>query len=151
MKKYVLILTFILSCNLFSQDIKLRENFNDELSGIIGSFTSSNLFLTFLSQDLIYKSNENIKLNEKQLKVILTTLKDLTSQIDLNLKNLYQIVESEKDAELVLKAISIFDELNLNNQYLIKYIENKNDENKERFLLQHKKVWQKLEYIKNNS
>jgi hypothetical protein len=142
---------FFLSCNLFSQDIKLRENFNDELSGIIGSFTSSNLFLTFLSQDLIYKSNENVNLTDKQLKVILTTLNDLTSQIDLNLKNLYQIVESEKDAELVLNAISIFDELNLNNQYLIKYIENKNDENKEKFLIQHKKVWQKLENIKNNS
>ncbi len=151
MKKYVLIVMFFLSCNLFSQDIKLRENFNDELSGIIGSFTSSNLFLTFLSQDLIYKSNENVNLTDKQLKVILTTLNDLTSQIDLNLKNLYQIVESEKDAELVLNAISIFDELNLNNQYLIKYIENKNDENKEKFLIQHKKVWQKLENIKNNS
>ncbi len=148
MRKVIITLILIFSFNLVSQEVKLRENFNSELSGIVGSFTSSNLFLTFLSQDLIYKSIEKNKLDENQIKTLLTTLNDLTTQIDMNLKNLYQIVESDKDAELVLKAISIFKELNLNNQYLVKYIENKNDENKERFLLQHKKVWGKLGNIK---
>ena len=141
--KYLLI-CIILTQTLFSQELKLRENYNSEMSSIVGSLTSSNIFLTYLSQDLIYNSFKNKNLKETEVKVLINTLTELSSQIDINLKELYQISESQKDADLILVVINVLNELKYNNDLLISYVQNPNDENHKNFLTQQKNIWNKL-------
>lgn len=145
--KYLLII-IILTSSLYSQDVKLRENYNTELSSIVGNLTSSNMFLIYLSQDLIYNSLNSKKISDKELKTILNSLEDISNQIDNNLKELYQLVESQKDAEFILKIVNVYEELKLSNKLLISYAEKKNDEYKEKYLNQRKIVWEKITEIK---
>lgn len=144
--KYLLVIIFIIQvCN--AQDLKMRENYNTELSSIVGNLTSSNIYLIYLSQDLIYKSSEIATIKESEIKVLATSLLSISSQIALNLKELYQIVESQQDADLILEVISVYEELKLSNDLLEKYLKEKNDNNKEKFLKQQKSVWDKLKKI----
>ncbi len=144
--KYLLVIIFIIQvCN--AQDLKMRENYNTELSSIVGNLTSSNIYLIYLSQDLIYKSSEITTIKESEIKVLATSLLSISSQIALNLKELYQIVESQQDADLILEVISVYEELKLSNDLLEKYLKEKNDNNKEKFLKQQKSVWDKLKKI----
>lgn len=145
--KYLLII-IILTGSLYSQDVKLRENYNTELSSIVGNLTSSNMFLIYLSQDLIYNSLNSKKISEKELKTILNSLEDVSNQIDNNLKELYQLVESQKDAEFILKIVNVYEELKLSNKLLISFAEKKNDDYKEKYLNQRKIVWEKINEIK---
>lgn len=145
--KYLLII-IILTSSLYSQDVKFRENYNTELSSIVGNLTSSNMFLIYLSQDLIYNSLNSKKISDKELKTILNSLEDISNQIDNNLKELYQLVESQKDAEFILKIVNVYEELKLSNKLLISYAEKKNDEYKEKYLNQRKIVWEKINEIK---
>ena len=115
--KYLLVIIFIIQvCN--AQDLKMRENYNTELSSIVGNLTSSNIYLIYLSQDLIYKSSEIATIKESEIKVLATSLLSISSQIALNLKELYQIVESQQDADLILEVISVYEELKLSNDLL---------------------------------
>ena len=119
--KYLLVIIFIIQvCN--AQDLKMRENYNTELSSIVGNLTSSNIYLIYLSQDLIYKSSEIATIKESEIKVLATSLLSISSQIALNLKELYQIVESQQDADLILEVISVYEELKLSNDLLEKYL-----------------------------
>lgn len=140
----LLILTYI---SLFSQEVKVRENYNNELSSMVGNLTSSNIFLIYLSQDLIYNSFEKKDLKDSELKQLVSNLDDISSQIDINLKELYQIVESQKDADLILKIVNVFDELKLSNNLLKIYLDKNNDENKEKYLNHRMIVWEKLKNI----
>lgn len=132
---------------LFSQEVKVRENYNNELSSMVGNLTSSNIFLIYLSQDLIYNSFEKKDLKDAELKQLISNLDDISSQIDINLKELYQIVESQKDADLILKIVNVFDELKLSNNLLKIYLDKNNDENKEKYLNHRMIVWEKLKNI----
>jgi len=148
MKFIVIIALFLLFINKSdSQELKLRENFNSEMSGMIGTLSYSNLYLVYLSQDLIYKSFENKVHKKDDLKVLITSLNEISIQIDDNLKSLYQIAESDKDAELILKTISVFNNLKDLNKALVFYIENKNDDSKEIYLGLKKKTWENLKEI----
>lgn len=144
--KYLLIFIFILQVSS-AQDLKLRENYNTELSSIVGNLTSSNIYLIYLSQDLIYKTSEIAKLKDTEIKALTTSLSSISSQIELNLKELYQIVESQQDADLILVVINIYEELKQTNELLEKFLINKNDDIKEKFLKQQKVVWDKLKKI----
>lgn len=152
MKFLVIIALFVfLNIQLDAQELKMRENFNSEMSGMIGTLSYSNLYLVYLSQDLIYKSFENKVHKKEELKILIFSLDEIGRQIDLNLKSLYQMSESDKDAELILKTINVFNNLKDLNKALIFYIENKNDDSKEIYLGLKKKTWDNLKEISEKS
>lgn len=151
--KFIVMITLFIFINIQSdaQELKMRENFNSEMTGMIGTLSYSNLYLVYLSQDLIYKSFENKVHKQEELKVLIFSLDEIGRQIDLNLKSLYQMSESDKDAELILKTISVFNNLNDLNKALIFYIENKNDDSKEIYLGLKKKTWDNLKEVSQKS
>lgn len=153
MKVILYFLLFNITCNFaFSQtEVKLRENFNTELSGIVGIFAASNLYLTYLSQDLIYKSFEAGNFSEKEFKQFVESLHLISTQIDENLKKLYQIVESDKDAKLILEVINTYESLKTSNINLLLYLDKKTEKEKEIYLNHKKELWEKIRNITKNS
>ena len=153
MKVILNLFLFIFFLNFaFSQtEVKLRDNFNTELSGIVGTFAASNLYLTYLSQDLIYKSFEAGNFSKKEFKQFVESLNLISIQIDENLKKLYQIVESDKDAKLILEVINIYESLKTSNVNLLQYLDKKTEQEKEIYLNHKKQLWEKIRNITKNS
>lgn len=142
--KYLLIIIFTFSINLNSQDLQLRENYNSELTSIIGSLASSNLYLSFMSIDLLSKDIVKEEMTEKKKKRVLTSLNTINDQLENNLKQLYSIAESDKDAKLIFDLVKLVQQLKLDNENLIKFVGSQSKLDLDAFNKSHKMVWENL-------
>ena len=144
MKKILIIFILISSFGLNAQDLKLRENYNTELTYIIGSLVSSNIYLSYLSIDMISKEAVEGDLDKKKEERLIKSLNSINSHLETTLKQLYSITESDDDAKMIFKLVNIVQQLKLDNQNLIIFIEDKNQSNLDSFNDSHMKVWKNL-------
>ena len=152
-KRFVQILmlvSIIILLNYISyadEKLSVRPNFNTEFSSQAGKLSANNIYLSYLSLDLIYERLLLKQLDKKNEKKLINSLYQINQGLEDNLKILYSLVESDKDAKFIYKLVSITKLLKENSANLIKYIEDKEEKSLKKFYESHLNIWIKLKEL----
>lgn len=97
-----------------------------------------------MSIDLLSKDIVKEEMTEKKKKRVLTSLNTINDQLENNLKQLYSIAESDKDAKLIFDLVKLVQQLKLDNENLIKFVGSQSKLDLDAFNKSHKMVWENL-------
>lgn len=148
LKLFFIIILFNLNIWTVEADEKLsiRPNFNTELSSQAGRLSASNIYLSYLSLDLIYE-RMTIGIDKKHEKKLLASLLQINEGLQDNLKVLYSLVESDRDAKFIYELVSITKSLKENSNNLVQYIEKRDNNSLNIFYESHLDIWTKLKKL----
>jgi|GEM_PF-2652411 len=142
----LIIFNFSMGIGFADEKMSLRPNFNTELSSQAGRLSASNIYLSYLSLDLIYE-RMTIGIEKKHEKKLLASILQINEGLEDNLKVLYSLVESDKDAKFIYELVSITKSLKDNSNNLVKYIEKRDNNSLNIFYESHLDIWTKLKKL----
>ncbi|MDC1067957.1 hypothetical protein OAQ99_02220 [Candidatus Kapabacteria bacterium] len=147
MKTIIFSLCLILSINLYSQDNSINSNNNKKLMSVLGSFSSSNIYLSYLNVDMLAEQVLNKNIDTKKSTKILLSLKQVINQLDLNLRELHKLAESNEDAVVIYRLIYISEKMKEDTQNLELYIKDSTNQNLNKFKKSHNLIFNKLKSL----
>lgn len=144
----IIIITLIFLSNLaLTQDVRINENNNKKLMGVLGSFASSNIYLSYLNVDMLAEQVLEKKIEKEKGAKILLSLNQIINQLEQNLRELHKIAESNKDASLMYRLIYIAERMKEDASNLQNYIKDQTAEKLERFKKSHNSIFANLQSL----
>lgn len=117
----------------------------------LGIQSSSNLYFSYLSLLYLDKSIKGDE-NPADLKSVVNGIKNINSVInDSYIKLLNSNVLETTDSLFISKAQEIIEDLKISSDYLLKYVETKEDKDHNKFIKKLNDAWEKLRTVFENT
>lgn len=143
----LIILLIVFSGLSSAQDVKLSENNNKKLMSVLGSFSSSNIYLSYLNIDMMSEQIINKQTTPDKTTKILLSINQVITQLDQNLRDLHKLAESNKDASLIYRLIYVTEKMKDDANNLLNYAKDKSEENLNSFKNSHNAVFANLQSL----
>lgn len=140
-----LIILIVISSLGFTQNLEIGSKSETKLISTIGSLASSNIYLSYLSIDLISEQVIQKKITPSKSSKLILSLSQINEELENSLKQLYDVSDSDKDAKLISRLIMITNKMKLNSKNLEKYIKSQSSDNLKVFKESHKSVYNSLQ------
>ncbi len=143
--RLIVIIACILSALTISKSTELnkKDAFTEaNLYQLTGSLISSNIYLTYMSIDMLFINANNYTNEEKQ--VICTSIRHGLDRTQKDFIGINTFVEYENKEKFKDYVKNLYDYLIQDLKLLKQYFEDNEEASREKFLRNHKKIWKLL-------